>query len=86
MQQLFRLGISVVDMVLYLIFLDCFLQPFEKIRRWQMYLYAILLGVVQAYVARFLEIDIQQIVLYIILHVFMSILFVNAFHNVWFLL
>ena len=43
MQQLFRLGISVVDMVLYLIFLDCFLQPFEKIRRWQMYLYAILL-------------------------------------------
>lgn len=85
MQQLFRLGTSVVDMVLYLIFLDCFLQPFEKIRRWQMYLYAILLGVIQAYVARFLEIDIQQIVLYIILHVFMSILFVNAFHNVWFL-
>lgn len=85
MQQLFRLGISVVDMVLYMIFLDCFLQPFEKIRRWQMYLYAILLGVVQAYVARFLEIDIQQIVLYIILHVFMSILFVNAFHDVWFL-
>lgn len=83
MQQLFGFGISVLDMILCMIFFDSFLERFKRIHRWQMYLYAVFLGGMQAYLVGFVEMVIQQIMLYIVLHILAGILFVDAFRVVW---
>lgn len=83
MQQLFVCGIYIIDLILCLAFFDCFLTRFPKVRRWEMYLSGVVLGILQFCLFQTADSGIEKLVFYILSHTLAGILFVDAFRVVW---